>query len=477
MKIIILSAGTVGATVADTLARHTDNEITVIDRNESAIRNLEQRLDIQTVIGNPGSPEVLRHAGAQDAELLIAVAPNDDTNLVASRLARKIFNIPKVIAHVRQRDMIEQFSDSTTDDKTTFISPVTLFGVTDYICPEQIVTDELFRLLRLPGALQVVNFGKTVEHETLHVQLIVTKVEKDSKVVGHSLEEVRSQLMAEHPDLLYNICAIHRNETLLQATHKSRLIAGDEVYFICLCQDTPTLMHLFRPNETPIKKIMIAGGGNIGYRLAQMTEDKFQTKILEKDHLRAGFLADKLNTALVLHGSATDEDLLKQEHVEDVDLFFALTNDDEDNIMSSLISKKLGTTRVATLINRSIYLGILVGNTIDITVSPHLSTIGSILSHLRRGDVVAAHPMRRGESEMIEIIIHGDKKSSKIIGRKANQIAWPHGIVLAGIMRKNELILNEAAEIHQEDHLIFFVFKKKATPALENLVQVKWKFF
>lgn len=477
MKIIILSAGTVGATVADTLARYTDNEVTVIDRNGSAIQSLEQRLDIQTAIGNPGSPEVLRNAGAQDAELLIAVAPNDDTNLVASLLARKIFNIPKVIAHVRQRDMIEEFSNSDNNDPTASVPPIALFGVTDYICPEQIITDELFRLLGLPGALQVINFGKTVTNETPPVQLIVTKVEKESKVVGYSLEEVRSQLIGEYPELLYNICAIHRNETLLQATNKSRLIAGDEVYFICLREDAPALMRLLRPNETPIKKIMIAGGGNIGYRLAQMTENRFHTKILEKDHFRAGFLADKLNTALVLHGSATDEELLKQEHVEDVDLFFALTNDDEDNIMSSLISKKLGATRVATLINRSIYLDILVGNTIDITVSPHLSTIGSILSHLRRGDVVAAHPMRRGESEMIEIIVHGDKKNSKIIGRKANQIAWPHGIVLAGIMRQNKLILDAAAEIHQEDHLIFFVFRKNATPALENLVQVKWKFF
>ncbi|MBN3859842.1 Trk system potassium transporter TrkA [Neisseriaceae bacterium PsAf] len=469
MKILILGGGTVGETVAYNLANYSNYEITVIDKNEATLQKLSQSLDIQTILGSVSSPTVLKNAGAQDTELLIAVTGEDDTNLVASKMAKEIFNIPNIIARIRKSEIVEYGFKSVLNDDESEMTPLDLFNVNESICPEQIVTDQLFQLLLIPGALQVINFA-----EDLEVQMIVTKVENSCLLVGKQFSEFVDIIPEE---INFKICAIYRNEALVIPTPKTKIISGDEVYFITLKEHVKDLMDIFRPDETGNKKVMIAGGGNIGYRLAQTTEPYFQTKIIEKNHSRAEFLAENLDSSLVFRGSATDEDILIDEHVEEIDMFFALTNDAEDNIMSSLIAKKLGAKRVATIINRSIYVDILVGHTIDIVISPHLTTIGSILSHIRRGDVVTVHPMRRGEAEILEVIIHGDKKTSKIIGRKPSQISWPYGIDVAAIISNGKFITDHKHDLKEGDHIIFFVFRRQAVPELEKLLQVKWKFF
>ncbi|MFH4416511.1 MAG: Trk system potassium transporter TrkA [Neisseriaceae bacterium] len=474
MKILILGAGTVGETVAYNLAHYSDYEITVIDKNEAALQKLATRLDIQTVLGSVTSPSVLKEAGAEDTELLISATGVDDTNLVACRMAKEIFNIPNLIARVRQSETVEYTFLQTKEGHAITNSPLNLFDVTESICPEQIVTEQLLQLLLTPGALQVVNFGEKLQDSSLRVQMIVTRVEKNSPLVGHALGELKTILLEP---VEVKVCAIYRNEALIIPTEKTRIISGDEIYFICLQEAVRILMGLFRPQEMGNKKIMIVGGGNIGYRLAKASETRFSTKIIEKNTHRAEFLAEKLDEALVLQGSANDEDLLQKEHISEVDMFFSLTNNNEDNIMSSLLAKKMGAKRVAAIINRSIYVGILVGNTIDIVISPHLATIGSILSHIRKGDVVAVHPMRRGEAEALEVIVHGDEKTSKITGRKSEEISWPYGIDLVAIISEGQLITSTQHEIREGDHLIFFAFRKHAIRDLEKLLQVKWQFF
>ncbi|QRN41650.1 MAG: Trk system potassium transporter TrkA [Neisseriaceae bacterium] len=473
MKILILGGGTVGETVAYNLANYSNYEITVIDKNEASLQKLSQSLDIQTILGSVSSPTVLKNAGAQDTELLIAVTGEDDTNLVSSKMAKEIFNIPNIIARIRQSEIVEYHFKSVLNGNETQMTPLDLFGVNESICPEQIVTDQLFQLLLIPGALQVINFAEGLG-ENLEVQMIVTKVENSCPLVGKQFSDFVDIISQE---INFKICAIYRNEALIIPTPKTKIISGDEVYFITLKEYVKDLMKIFRPDETENKKVMIAGGGNIGYRLAQTTEPYFQTKIIEKNESRAEFLAENLDTSLVFRGSVTDENILIDENVKEIDMFFALTNDDEDNIMSSLIAKKLGAKRVATIINRSIYVDILVGHTIDIVISPHLTTIGSILSHIRRGDVVTVHPMRRGEAEILEVIIHGDKKNSKIIGRKPSQISWPYGIDVAAIISNGEFITDHKHDLKESDHIIFFVFRRQAVPELEKLLQVKWKFF
>lgn len=473
MKIIILGGGQVGKTVAYNLARYSSYDITVIDKDENALLILGKQLDIQTIVGNAFSPSVLKNAGIEDTELLIAVTGEDDSNLVACNIAKKLFNVPNIIARIRQSEIIE-YSNAIQQEKLqdSNLAPLDLFGINDSICPEQIVTDQLFQLLLTPGALQVINFEE--QENQLDVQMIITRVQATSELVGKQFSDF-SEIFPE--EINFKISAIYRNEALIIPTGKTKIIAGDEIYFITLKEYVSQIMKYFRPQESANKKIMIVGGGNIGYRLAKIAEPYLQIKIIEKNQSRSEFLSENLNASLVFYGSATDENILLDEHIEEIDMFFALTNDDEDNIMSSLMAKKLGAKRVASIINRAIYVDMLVGNMIDIVISPHLSTIGSILSHLRRGDVVAVHPIRRGEAEMLEVIVHGDKKTSKIIGRKPDQITWPHGIDVAAIISEGKFLTNTKDEFKEGDHIFFFVHRRQAVPELEKMLQVKWKFF
>lgn len=483
MKILILGAGTVGGTVAYNLANYSNYEITVIDQDEMALQKLNTKLDIQTLLGNATSPSVLAAAGAQDTELLIAATATDDTNLVACRLAKEIFNIPKIIARVRQSEIMEYDFTIAENEAEVKSVPVSLFNANQSICPEQIVTEQLTQLLDVPGALQVIDFGaqkqneknaKTVEDDTSKIQLIVTRVQNTSPFIGHTLAEFDAITPKESKA---KICMIYRNETLIIPNDKNKLISGDEVYFLCEKKWVSELMNSFRPNEIQNKRIMIAGGGNIGMRLAQALTSRYQVKVIEKNPLRTQHLAEVLNEPLVLEGTATDEELLHSERVDEVDMFFALTNDNEDNIMSSLLAKRLGAKRVAAIINNSIYISILVGNAIDIMISPHLATIGSLLAHIRKGDVVAVHPLRRGEAEALEVIIHGDENSSKLAGRQIQSINWPHGIHLAGVISDGQLITHNQHVLKENDHLICVVFRKKAVRELEKLLQVTWQFF
>ncbi|WP_240664889.1 Trk system potassium transporter TrkA, partial [Neisseria meningitidis] len=235
------------------------------------------------------------------------------------------------------------------------------------------------------------------------------------------------------------------------------------------------------PKKPTPRRIMIAGGGNIGYRLAKQLEHAYNVKIIECRPRRAEWIAENLDNTLVLQGSATDETLLDNEYIDEIDVFCALTNDDESNIMSALLAKNLGAKRVIGIVNRSSYVDLLEGNKIDIVVSPHLITIGSILAHIRRGDIVAVHPIRRGTAEAIEVVAHGDKKTSAIIGRRISGIKWPEGCHIAAVVRAEtgETIMGHHTEtvIQDGDHIIFFVSRRRILNELEKLIQVKMGFF
>lgn len=457
MKIIILGAGQVGANLAESLVAE-NNDITVVDLDAARLTMLQDRLDLRTVRGHAAHPTVLEQAGAEDADMLVAVTQSDETNLVACRIASTLFNLPTRIARIRSNDFLSR--------PPGFLSEH--FGVDDVISPEQEVTDTLRRLIEHPEALQVLDFagGK--------VRLVAVRAYHGGPLVGHELQDIRRHM----PNIDCRIAAIYRRDRGIVPKGITVIEPGDEVFFIARRADIPAVMREMRRMERPIKKVMIAGGGNIGQRLAARLEQDYDVKLIDHNKATSALLAEKLHRTLVLTGDATDEELLEQENIESMDVFCALTNDDEDNIMSALLAKRMGAHRVISLINRSAYVNLVQGGEIDIAISPAQATVGPLLSKIRRGDMAAVHSLRRGAAEVLEIVVHGDLKTSKIVGRPIAEIALPDGASIAAVIRGNEvLIAHHDVLIEAEDHLIVFALNKRIIPKVEKLFQVGFGFF
>ena len=457
MKIIILGAGQVGANLAASLVAE-NNDITVIDLDAERLALLQDRFDLRTVRGHAAHPSTLKMAGADDADMLVAVTQSDETNLVACRLSATLFNIPTRIARIRSNDFLETEGGFLSEH----------FGVDHIISPEQEVTDTLRRLIEHPEALQVLDFadGK--------VRLVAVRAYHGGPLVGHELQDIKRHM----PEIDARVAAIYRRDRGIVPKGITVIEPGDEVFFLARKQDIPAVMRELRRMERPVKRVMIAGGGNIGRRLAARLEREYEVKLIDHNKATCARLADQLHRTLVLQGDATDEELLEQENIESIDVFCALTNDDEDNIMSALLAKRMGAQRVIALINRSAYVNLVQGGEIDIAISPAQATVGPLLSKIRRGDMAAVHSLRRGAAEVLEIIAHGDLKTSKVVGRRIGDVALPEGSSIAAIIRGEEvLIAHHDTLIEAEDHLIVFALNKRIIPKVEKLFQVGFGFF
>nr|WP_228068211.1 Trk system potassium transporter TrkA [Neisseria sp. 19428wB4_WF04] len=460
---MILGSGQVGSTVAQELASLPENDVTIIDTSETALQNIGSKLDVQTLLGNGASPFMLKRAGAEDADLLLALTRSDETNIVACKIAAEVFNIPGRIARVRSTDYLDYQTEET-------LNSLDIFSITESISPEELVTERLTGLLSYTSALQVLRFAGD------KARMVVVQARKGGLLVDKEIAQI-NQHLPEGVDC--QICAIYRNNRLIVPSAQTVIIEGDEVFFVAGTENVKIMMRELRPNEQRNRRIMIAGGGNIGYRLAKQLESSMDIKIIEYSKNRAEWLAEHLDRTLVLHGSATDETLLEQEYIDEIDVFCALTNDDENNIMAGLLAKNLGAKRVIAIVNRSSYVDLLEGNKIDIVVSPHLVTIGSILAHIRKGDVAAVHPLRRGKAEAIEVVVHGDKQTSALVGRRVSEIKWPPGCHFAALVRGDEVVMGhkEDAVMAEGDHIIFFVSRRRILRELEKLIAVKMGFF
>lgn len=466
MKIIILGAGQVGASVAENLVSEA-NDITLVDTSPDYLANLRERLEIRTVCGNAASPSVLREAGADDADLLIAVTQSDQTNLCACRIAKTLFNLPTRIARLRSTDYVDN-PELLNDDN---------FAVDFSICPEQIVTDYIKRLIAFPEALQVLEFADGV------VSLIGVRAFEGGPLVGHPLKALRFHL----PNVEVRIAAIYRNGEPIIPEGDTVIVPGDEVFCLAATVHIRQVMRELRRTDRPMRRIMIAGGGNIGFRLARSIERDYHVKLLEVDKRRAEMLATQLSHALVLCGDTTDEKLLENEGIDETDLFVALTNDEEDNIMSASLAKRMGARRTLALINRKSYVDLVQGGPIDIAISPAHTSIGSLLAHVRRGDVVAVHSLRRGAAEALEIIAHGSPKDSKVVGRRIEEIPLPKGATIGAVVREEKrgdgkvirrvvIIPHHDTLIEREDHVIVFCTHKNLVRKVEKLFQVGFTF-
>ena len=456
MKIVILGAGQVGASVAESLVSE-QNDITVVDIEPQRLRALQDRFDLRTVTGSASHPSVLIEAGIEDADLLVAVTQSDETNLVACKIAMQQFNVPRRVARIRATDFLN-------DEK--LLGPEG-FAVDLSICPEQVLTDYIVKLVEFPEALQVLDFANG------RVSLVAVRAYKGGPLVGHQLKDIRAHM----PNIDARVVAIFREDKAILPEGYTVIEAGDEVFCLAASKDIRQVMKELRRMDRPVRRVMIAGGGNIGLRLTRALERDYSVRVIEHNKRRCEMLAAQVDSALVLQGDATDEELLEQENIGEMDLFVAVTNDDENNIMSCLLAKKMGARRVVALINRRSYVDLLQSGQIDIAISPAQATIGRLLAHVRRGDVVAVHSLRRGAAEALEAVVHGDKESCRLTGRRIEEVELPPGTLIGAVVRGDEVLMaHHDTTIRAEDHVIVFVTDKKTLPRVEKLFQVGARF-
>ncbi len=457
MKIIILGAGQVGGTLAEHLAIE-QNDVTVVDTNAEKLRALQDRLDLKTVTGHASHPNTLFRAGAEDADMLIAVTNSDEINMMACQIAYTLFKTPKKISRVRSPNYLahpEMFDSEHV--------PVDVL-----ISPEQLVTKSIRELIANPGALQVLDFADGL------VQLVAVKAFYGGPMVGQQLREIRKHM----PRVDTRVAAIFRRDRPIIPEGTTVVEADDEVFFIAAKENIRPVMSELRRLDKPYKRIMIAGGGNIGSRLAEAIDGEYKVKVIERSYSRCRELSEQLDHTIVLNGNASDTELLTSENIEGTDVFCALTNNDEANIMIAMLAKRLGARKVITLITNPAYIDLLQGDEIDIALSPQQITIGSLLTHVRRGDIHNVHSLRRGAAEAIEMIAHGDSSSSKVVGRRLDDVELPEGVTIGAIVRGKEvLIAHRHIMVETDDHVVLFLVDKKQIGAVERLFQVGLHFF
>lgn len=456
MKIIILGTTQIGKTLAENLVSEK-NDITVIDTDTEALRDLQNRFDIRTVRGLGSYPDILEEAQASDTDMLVAVTDSDEVNMLSCQVAYSLFNIPKKISRIRSPHYL-----ATPDLYSSDNLPVDVC-----ISPEQLVARYVSQLIERPGTLQVLDFyeGK--------VQLVAVRIRQGGNLSGVTLDEMEKLI----EDFNSHVAAVFRESQAVPLSSDVVMQSGDEVFFISERSHVSKVLDAFGCERNRYKNIMIAGGGTIGFLVTKNLEDKFAMKVIETNRNRANYLAGKLEKATVLFGDATDTALLQGENIQKMDVFCALTNNDEDNIMSCLQAKKMGVPHVIALVARPAYADLIEGGDIDIIISPQHATISTILAHIRQGDVMNVHSLRRGAAEAIEVVVHGDEKTSNVVGRAICNIKMPEGANVGVIVRSgNVLVPHDDTVIEAEDHIIIFLTDKLRSRELEKLFQVKVTF-
>jgi len=457
MKILILGAGQVGSSAAYHLSREEANEVTVVDMRPDVLRELQDRLDIRTVVGHAAYPDVLERAGASDADIVVALTDTDETNMIACQIAYTSFRTPTKIARIRAAEYMNAHKLFTQD----------AIPIDVRISPEQLVCSYIEQLILYPGSSQVLDFADG------RVRLVGAKADREGLLVGQRIATLKDHI----PNTEGRIAAIYRDGKAMLPKGDTVIQEGDEVFFIADRKDIRVFMSEMRRLEDPVRRVVIAGGGNIGLRLALALEQTNQVKLIERDPIRARRISEQLNKAIVLVGDAADEELLLEENIDNVDVFCALTNSEESNILSSMLAKRLGAHKVMALINRASYVDLVESGSIDIAISPQQVTIGSLLAHVRRGDVVKVHSLRRGAAEAMEAIAHGDKNSSKVVGRQIAEIELPKGTAIVAVVRGDKVIIaHHDTVIETDDHIILFMTDRRKIEHLESLFQVDVSF-
>ncbi|MDQ1237443.1 MAG: Trk system potassium transporter TrkA [Wigglesworthia glossinidia] len=453
MKIIILGAGQVGGTLAENLSSD-HNDITIIDTNEYKLRQLQEKYDLKTIQGHASYPSILKEAQAEDADVLIAATYSDEINILACQIAYILFKTPNRIARIRSTDYIQESSK--------LFNPVSI--PIDYlISPEMIIAKNIFNIIEYPGALQLFIFSIG------RISLFSLKISDASiKLVEH--------IILLLPESVINsgtrIAAILRDKIFIDPQNSTHIKIGDEVFFVTTLENVKLITNEFQKIDKPYKKIMIVGGGHIGAMLAEKLEKNYQVKLIEKNQKRAAELAKKLKNTIVFYGNASNEELLIQEHINQVEVFISITDDDEVNIMSAMLAKKMGATKVLALIQRKAYVDLVQSSMIDIAISPQEATISAFLKYLGNTNMLNIFSIRNSMAEVIETVVKGDETTSQIIGREICDIKLPPGAMIGAIIRNSKIISEKQYNpIQKNDHFIIFLNEKKFIKDIERLFE------
>ena len=454
-KIIVFGGGQVGSSVAKILS-DDGNDITLVDYDKDVLDELKEKMDIKTVHGLASYPSIQKIADAENSDMIIAVTGSDEVNMAACHIAKTVYKVPKRIARLRANEylrMEEGFDKSS-------------FSINDVISPNILLTDYVKNILDHPGAFQAFNFASGL------VKVIAATVLPDGPLSGKNLSEFKKHM----PNVDVKVAAIYRDKKYIIPSGDTPILPEDDVFFIATEENMRFMSELKKSTEKP-HNVIIAGGGRVGSALAKKLETIYDLKLIEKDQYTAKKVAETLSSTVVLNNDIADETLLKNENIEDVDYFCAVTNDDQMNILSAKLAKDMGAKKTIAIVNKSSYRN-LVSKEIDIVVSPEDVTIGSLLASARSSDIVNVHQLGLGDAEVMEIIVHGDSKTSKLVDKKISEIDLPKKTIIGAIVRKEKVILaNNDLVIKADDHIIIFVLEKKDIPKIEKMFQVSVGFF
>lgn len=453
MKILILGAGKTGTSVAEALAGEA-NEIVVVDGNAQRLEALKDsalkgHVNISTVVGNAAYPQVLEQAGVADADLVIAVTNRDETNMLACTIIKKLYGGTKTIARIRASDYL----------KNPLLFRPQGIPIDIVISPEQSVMESIRNLIELPGVLHISDFANGL------MRLFSVKAAAGGFLIGKKIKTLKVRLTEGK----IRVVAIFRNGAAMPINGEAEIAADDEVFFFAPKREVRRLLKDMQCLEKPIRRIIIAGGGHIGKRLALGLEKDHYVKIIERDPYRARKIANELDSTVVLQGDCGDEALLLEESIGQTDLFCAMTDNDGENIIAASLAKAHGARKAICILNHVCYNKLLPGTGIDLAVLPYVETLGGILKHVRQGDVAQVSLLRNGTAEAIEAVAHQGNGENSVVGHKVDTVRLPEGIVLGALIRNSEAISIHHDTIFEEgDHVVMFTLDKKQVPSISE---------
>ena len=460
MNIIICGAGRVGFTIAKQLSEQ-GHSITVIDQSSDDIQKIDEALDVKAIVGKATYPSILEKANATEADMIIAVTRNDEINMVICQIAFSIFNIPKKIARIRSQDYL--------NPKFTRVYNKENLPIDVIISPEIEIAKSIQRKLEAPGTLDSVPFADN------KIRLLEILINDNCNLINIQLNE----LTKKHPNLDANIIGIIRDDKFLIPKKNDDIKKNDKIYVIINSSQMAETLEAFGHNEKISKKILIVGGGNIGFNLAKNLEetlDSARVKIVEKDKDRAEFLANELNNTIVINGNGLDEEVLMEANLEEAETVLALTNDDEDNLMVSVLVEKFAQDektiedkRTMALINKPNYSLLQNSLKIDDLIDPRMNTVSSILKHIHKGTIETAYTIMNGEYEVIEAEII---ETSELINKELKNSNLPEEIRIGAILREDKVIIPRSNFVFQKEDRVVFLAKKDSISVVENIFRI-----
>jgi trk system potassium uptake protein TrkA len=454
LKVLIVGAGGVGFHVASHLVRE-NKDVVVIDKDPAAIRYVSDNIDVKVINGSGSSPVVLEEAGIKEAEILLAATDSDETNLAACLVANIISPSTKKLARIRDADY-DEYHDTFRDHAP---------HIDTLINPEIEVVKAIDRLMSVPGAVEVDEFADG------RVKFVGIHLDKSARLAGVRLSDIYTMTGKQGP----LIVAVIRDEKLIIPRGNDSLKAGDLIYFISEKEKFIDSLAVFDKHVEPINRILIIGGGRIGSRLAALLEENsVQTKIIEKNPDRCTELAEKLNKAVVLCGDGSDQELLREENIQDMDVVITLTSDEETNILTSLLVKRMGAPQTITRISKFSYFPLMSMIGLEQVVSPRLSAVNTILQHIRRGKVISAKSIKGEQAEVMEAVA---LETSDIVGKPIKKISIPKGALITGIIRNNTVIIPSGESVIEPDDRIIIFAIRQAIPKIEKILAVKLEYF